>query len=222
MRSPSIRVVFLILLTLPSACANMRGGVRTAAQPVVALEEQPGPPWRDIARAEHRTAIDDIESRWKAALATASRRYPSRIRHEGTLLAPEEALPQPTLTPGPYWCRLIRLGSNPPFVRTSASRCDVATSAAGQTLTRQGGPELWGGWLYGDDKSTRLIFLGAQKASADVAAPGYGADTKRDVAGVVERVAPFRWRLVLPDPEAKPGRLDIVELWPMLNAPPAS
>ena len=41
----------------------------------------------------------------------------------------------------------------------------------------------------------------------------YGIDETRDVAGYVERIAPGRWRLVLPEP-AFESRLDVIELVP--------
>ena len=46
----------------------------------------------------------------------------------------------------------------------------------------------------------------------------YGEDPKRDLAGFVERVAPFRWRLVMPWPHTK-SVINIIEMVPYTDPP---
>ena len=46
----------------------------------------------------------------------------------------------------------------------------------------------------------------------------YGDDPKRDMAGVFERVGPFRWRLVIPWPQST-SKLDVFELTPVAQQP---
>ena len=42
----------------------------------------------------------------------------------------------------------------------------------------------------------------------------YGDDPKRNMAGVLERIGPFRWRLVIPWPQSM-SKLDVFELTPV-------
>ena len=46
----------------------------------------------------------------------------------------------------------------------------------------------------------------------------YGDNPKRDMAGVFERIGPFRWRLVIPWPQGS-SKLDVFELTPVTNQP---
>ena len=46
----------------------------------------------------------------------------------------------------------------------------------------------------------------------------YGDDPKRDMAGVLERIAPFSWRLVIPWPQST-SKLDVFELTPVADQP---
>ena len=43
-------------------------------------------------------------------------------------------------------------------------------------------------------------------------------DPKRDMAGVLERIGPFRWRLVIPWPQNS-SKLDVFELRPVEQQP---
>ncbi len=50
------------------------------------------------------------------------------------------------------------------------------------------------------------------------AAPAAADDPKRDMAGVFERIAPFRWRLVIPWPQSG-AKIQVFELTPVANQP---
>jgi hypothetical protein len=60
----------------------------------------------------------------------------------------------------------------------------------------------------------RQVFLGTLVLGDEREARQYGQDETRDVAGYVERIAPNRWRLVLPAP-AFESKLDVIELVPI-------
>ena len=69
------------------------------------------------------------------------------------------------------------------------------------------------GRLY-PDADERLVFLGTLSLGDEEAPLAYGEKAERDMVGIVERVAPFRWRLVIPFPR-KESRLDVFELVPV-------
>ena len=61
---------------------------------------------------------------------------------------------------------------------------------------------------------TRLIFLGSLALGDEDQPLAYGDDPKRNMAGVLERIAPFNWRLVIPWPQST-SKLDVFELTPV-------
>ncbi|MGL4312834.1 MAG: DUF4893 domain-containing protein [Sphingomonas sp.] len=189
---------------------------------VVTIDPPPSAAWRGIASTGDQLLIDALPERWQAALKVVARRYPTRLKAEGALLDPAAALPLPALTPGSYWCRSIRLGGSIGYATTRPNRCEVAGDDKRQSLTKQDGVSLPGGWLYRDDQPKRLVFLGAVRLRERDAAPGYGAVKGRDVTGVVERVAPFRWRFVITSPASRAGQLELYEILPVPVTAPAS
>ena len=70
------------------------------------------------------------------------------------------------------------------------------------TIVKQTGSQRPAGRLWEDDDPTRLIFLGSLALGDETAPLGYGDDPKRDMAGVLERIGPFKWRLVIPWPQS--------------------
>ena len=46
----------------------------------------------------------------------------------------------------------------------------------------------------------------------------YGDDRKRDMAGILERIGPFKWRLVIPWPQDG-AKLQVFELTPVADQP---
>ena len=65
-----------------------------------------------------------------------------------------------------------------------------------------------------DDDPNRLIFLGSLALGDEHQPLAYGDDPKRNMAGVLERIAPFNWRLVIPWPQST-SKLDVFELTPV-------
>jgi len=72
--------------------------------------------------------------------------------------------------------------------------------------------------LWEDDDPERLIFLGSLALGDEQQPLAYGDDPKRDMAGVLDRIGPFKWRLVIPWPQST-SKLDVFELTPVAQQP---
>src|SRR4029078_11647038 len=66
------------------------------------------------------------------------------------------------------------------------------------TIVKQTGSQRPAGRLWDDDEATRKIFLCSLAPGYEEAPLAYGDDPKRNMAGVFERIGPFKWRLVIP------------------------
>ncbi len=212
-------VVALAVLT--SGCTNAKPQPRVAGTVVV---EPPlkSDVWMQIATAAAKSRISRIGLAWQAALADARPRFAGEIRKEGALLDPRAALPRPAPTPGSYNCRLIKLGKATPrapaFERFKPFFCYVQVEGDLLTIVKQTGSQRPAGRLWEDDQPDRLIFLGSLALGDEQQPLAYGDDPKRDMAGVLERIAPFRWRLVIPWPQST-SKLDVFELTPVADQP---
>lgn len=201
-----------------SACAS----VPKEAEPrPVVLVEQPrkSEAWTGIAGADDADRIRRLEGAWSAALSEARRAgFGDTIGREGPLLQPDAALARPAPTPGSYNCRLVRLGRYTDRSRAFESFkpffCYVEVEGNLLTIVKQTGSERPAGRLWEDDVPTRMIFLGSVALGNEEQPLAYGDNKARDMAGVLERVAPFRWRLVVPWPRAQ-SKLDVFELTPV-------
>ncbi len=178
--------------------------------------------WTQIATAADESRIARIGLAWQSALSDARPRFAGEIRKEGPLLDPRAALPRPAPTPGSYNCRLIKLGKAtskaPAFERFKPFFCYVQVEGDLLTIVKQTGSQRPAGRLWEDDQPERLIFLGSLALGDEQAPLAYGDDPKRDMAGVLERIAPFRWRLVIPWPQST-SKLDVFELTPVADQP---
>ena len=195
----------------------------TGARPVVEV----APPtksdaWRKLATPADQARLSRLDSAWQQALTEAGKSNSSEIRKEGVLLKPRAALPRPTPTPGSYNCRLIKLGKATPKTRAFESFkpffCYVEVEGDLLTIVKQTGSQRPAGRLWEDDNDERLIFLGTLALGNEDQPLAYGDDAKRDMAGVFERIAPFRWRLVIPWPQSS-SKLDVFELTPVAQQP---
>ena len=137
---------------------------------------------------------------------------------EGKLLLPRSALPRPDPTPGSYNCRLIALGKAAPkgkaFESFKPFFCYVQVEDDQLTIVKQTGSQRPAGRLWDDDDPHRMIFLGSLALGDEEKPLAYGDDPKRNMAGVFERIAPFRWRLVIPWPQSD-NKLQVFELTPV-------
>jgi len=195
-----------LVLLAAGACQTMTPSPPAASRPSVVVEEAEA--WRRVASARDAAALDGLAARWQQALAAARAAGGARrIAAEGALLSANAALPRAAPAPGSYRCRYVRpggskwAGSAPGFcyIGVEAGQLSLATELRGLRL---------GGYLWELRDGRGLIFLGAPVASGRIA-PAYGENPGRDVAGRLERIGEFRYRLVLPDPAAG---LTIVEL----------
>lgn len=196
---------------------------KTRLTPVVSVDPQTNADiWKDIATPADIVRLDRVGIAWASALADARKTNRSDIAAEGVLLEPRAALPRPAPTPGSYYCRLVRLGRTTTKVRAFEKFkpffCYVEVEDRLLTIVKQTGSERPAGRLWEDDRNDRLVFLGTVAHADEKNPPGYGENPKRDVAGVLERVAPFRWRLVIPWPQST-SKLDVYELKPVTDQP---
>lgn len=212
-------LVLLPALLLGGGCARNER-VQTAAVSLV----EPAPPepeiplaWRPLATPADVTRLERLDDAWAKGL-TDARRFMTQVKGEGPLLDPDAALARPTPPPGRYRCRVVKLGTRagaPGFAAFKPFFCWVEADGELTTLVKETGTQRPTGRLWSDGDDTRLIFLGSEARGQEVAAPAYGAEPARDVAGVVERIDAFRWRLVLPWPLAG-GALDVIEMVPFM------
>jgi hypothetical protein len=218
-------------------------GIRSAALTALALlaacETKPKPPpgmkptvevgaplkseaWKAVATAADEDRLSRLGLAWREALDEAKRTNAADIRREGKLLMPRASLPRPAPTPGSYNCRLIKLGKATPKGRAYESFkpffCYVEVEDELLTIVKQTGSQRPAGRLWEDDDSNRLIFLGSLALGDEDQPFAYGDNPKRDMAGVLERIGPFEWRLVIPWPQST-SKLDVFELTPVSNQP---
>ena len=221
------RLFPVAVLAASAALAGCESSGRLVAQPVVTLD----PPtkadaWMEVASTEDASRIQRIGSAWLAALAEARLGgFRSEVAAEGDLLRPSAALARPAPTPGSYECRLIRLGrytqKTRPFEKFKPFFCYVEVDGDLLTIVKQTGSQRPAGRLWEDDTPTRLIFLGSVALGNEEQPLAYGENHGRDMAGVFERIGPFRWRLVIPWPRGQ-SKLDVFELTPVAEQPGAS
>ena len=216
------RAAALIGLVLLAGCET-KPKLPPGARPVVEVQ----PPlksnaWKGLATQADQDRLARIDSAWQQALTEAGRSFGGEIRKEGVLLKPRAALPRPAPTPGSYNCRLIKLGQSAPKTRAFESFkpffCYVEVEGDLLTIVKQTGSQRPAGRLWEDDNADRLIFLGSLALGDEQQPLAYGDDPKRDMAGVLERIGPFRWRLVIPWPQSS-SKLDVFELTPVANQP---
>jgi hypothetical protein len=116
----------------------------------------------------------------------------------------------------------VRLGrptaARRPWSASSPFFCYVEVEQDLLTIVKQTGSERPAGRLWEDDLATRLVFLGSVALGNKEQPKAYGEDPKRDMAGVLERFGPMRWRLVIPFP-APGARLELFELTPVADQP---
>ena len=205
---------------LPLAACRQVPPPEALARADVQIAEEPR--WRTVAAPEDVDRIDRLGLAWDAALDRAGRAgFARAIAREGTLLEPAAGLPMPAPTPGSYVCRLIRFA--PPAPRgavLTAYRpffCYVGIDGDALSVVKQTGSQRPSGYLWLDGARPRLVFLGSMADNPGDPLIPYGADRRRDLAGVFERVGDFRFRLVVPWPRSG-ATLDVYELVPNLSA----
>ncbi|MBS0477877.1 MAG: DUF4893 domain-containing protein [Proteobacteria bacterium] len=201
---------FALSMMILTGCATTE--VKPVPPAPVAADPAPTG-WRATASAVDRSRVDALPGLWKEALGQVPARLRTKVVAEGALLEPDAAQTLPELSPGSYLCRLIRLGGQRGYDSFKPDFCYITGEGDKRSFTKQTGTILPGGWLFADTDK-RQIFLGTNRPTAAGIAAPYGANPARDVAAVIERVAPFRWRMVVPHGSGG-AVLDIYELVPI-------
>ena len=221
-RTSTVTIVTIMVLSLVSGCTP-----KPALPPGVHASVEVGPTprsevWKAVATAADEDRLARLGLAWKEALDDAGKTNAADIRREGKLLLPRSALPRPEPTPGSYNCRLIKLGKatpkSKPFETFKPFFCYVEVENDLLTIVKQTGSQRPAGRLWADDEATRLVFLGSLALGDETQPLAYGDDPKRDMAGVLERIGPFKWRLVIPWPQGT-AKLDVFELTPVAQQP---
>ena len=178
--------------------------------------------WKEIATDADEQRLARLGLAWQESLQEAQRGFGKEITAEGALLRPRAALPRPAPTPGSYNCRLIKMGKTNAravaFERFKPFFCYVEVEGNLLTIVKQTGSQRPAGRLWEDDRPDRLIFMGSLALGSEEQPMAYGEDYKRDMAGVLERIGPFKWRLVIPWPQGT-SKLDVFELTPVALQP---
>jgi Domain of unknown function (DUF4893) len=178
--------------------------------------------WKQVATDADEDRLSRLDAAWTEALADARKSNPGDVRREAKLLTPDAGLARPAPTPGSYNCRLIKLGAATPKTRAYESFkpffCYVEVEGDLLTIVKQTGSQRPAGRLWEDDDPSRLIFLGSLALGNEDQPLAYGDDPKRNMAGVLQRIGPFRWRLVIPWPQST-SKLDVFELSPVAQQP---
>jgi hypothetical protein len=212
------------------AIAAFAGGCETSnlrakrAAATVTVEPPPvSQTWRSIATGADQNRINRLGLAWHQSIAEARSRHRRDIAAEGVLLTPRAGLGLPAPTPGSYNCRMIRIGrpkrSDPLFEKFKPFFCYVQVDDEGRlTITKQTGSQRPAGRLWPDDDPTRMIFLGSLALGDEQEPLAYGDDPRRNMAGVFERIGPFRWRLVIPWP-LNGAKIEVFELTPVAQQP---
>jgi len=200
-RSPAVLVVLVAILLAPSAAP---AGRRDRARPTS---------WQKTITPADRTRLRGWRDAWLLGLtqARAEGAGPA-IAAEGVLLDPDSAQTPPDLPDGTYRCRTIKLGRQADSASAFATYPGFHCQVANGRFAKLDGPQRPSGGLYPFD-GTRLVFLGAMSLGDEARALDYGRDAERNMVGVVERVGPRTWRLVLPKPHWE-SQIDVIELVP--------
>jgi hypothetical protein len=211
-------LVSAILATALGGCAtkpNLPPGVHPSVEVGAPLKSEA---WKAIATAEDKDRLARLGLAWQEAIDDANKTDAAEVRREGKLLMPRSGLPRPDPTPGSYNCRLIKLGKatlkSKSFETFKPFFCYVEVEDNLLTIVKQTGSQRPAGRLWEDDDPNRLVFLGSLALGNEDQPLAYGDDPKRNMAGVLERIGPFRWRLVIPWPQST-SKLDVFELTPV-------
>ena len=211
-----------ILLTLSLAACTTAVETEKPRPTITAEPQTKADVWEGVATDADKQRIARLGLAWQEALQDAHGTAGKEVDAEGVLLRPRAGLARPAPTPGSYNCRLIKLGrvnaKGPAFERFKPFFCYVEVEGDLLTIVKQTGSQRPAGRLWEDDRPERLIFLGSLALGDEDQPLAYGEDPKRDMAGVLERIAPFKWRLVIPWPQSN-SKLDVFELTPVTQQP---
>jgi hypothetical protein len=176
---------------------------------------EPEPGWRPLAKPGDAALLDQLPARLTVARGAVPRRFARQLAAAGPLVESDTAQPMPQLSPGSYYCRLARFGGAVQFRLYPPDFCYITAEGDALAFTKQTGSTRPKGYVYADGEAARQVFLGTTGTGR------YGDGPATDLVGVVERVAPFRWRMML----SRAGRgasFDMYELVPVPAAVPGA
>jgi hypothetical protein len=173
--------------------------------------------YKEVISENDRVRLRDWRQTFERGLDAARKAgHSAEVTHEGALLDPDAALPNPAIPNGLYNCRVIKLGRQPEGLRDYTSlpgfTCRVRAERSLQRLTKLSGSQRYVGLLFPGD-AIRQVFLGTLALGDETRVLQYGQDQQRDVAAYLERIGPNRWRLLMPAPHYE-SQLDVMELTP--------
>ncbi|MEA3017424.1 MAG: hypothetical protein QOI38_2146 [Sphingomonadales bacterium] len=190
-----------------AACRSERPQGPPPPRPVVVIEAAEG--WRSAALPQHAGVTEDMPGLFRQLAAAARAAGADR-----ELLDPYLALPRAAPAPGPYRCRLVRLGpaAAAPRGRRGGREafCFVTLVGDRLSLTLETAARPLGGFLWETSEPGRLVFLGAEFRPGGRTALPYGEAGAISTAGLFERIGDFRYRLVVRGPQQ--GTADVYEL----------
>ncbi|WP_174286150.1 DUF4893 domain-containing protein [Sphingomonas bacterium] len=183
-----------------------------ASQPVGAARDLPRD-WRRVATLPDRDRLRRLRMAWTDGVRLAyANGLGGSVRSQGVLLDPDVALADPLPPPGRYRCRVVKLGGPQGFSVRAAVPCEIAATGPVLGFSMLGAAQRTTGTLFADT-DVRGVFLGSLAMADEGHVLAYGRDVNRNMAGVVERVGPSRWRIGFPYPRFE-ATLDVIELVP--------
>lgn len=173
--------------------------------------------WHAIISGADRDRLARWRGAWMTGLDKAmAAGKAAQVNALGLLLKPDLALDKPALPSGDYSCRAIKMGAQaqglPDFVTYPPFTCRITQDGALTHFAKVDGSQRPVGTIYADD-GRKMIFLGSMMLGDETRPLRYGRDPERDMVGVVERIAPARWRIAFPYPRWE-STIDILELVP--------
>jgi len=183
----------------------------------VEIEAPASADWRRVATVADRKRIRGWRTAFTTALARArATGHGAEITREGALLDPDAAQADVHIPAGDYRCRVIKLGAQSKgmgeYTAYPAFSCRIEDEGVVFSFAKLSGSQRPVGLIFGNDKF-RQIFLGTMMLGDERRPLDYGRDADRDMAGAIEKVAPDRWRLILPFPRFE-SMMDVIELVP--------
>lgn len=173
--------------------------------------------WRQVATDRDRNRLRGWREVWLAAVVAARAADEAGVAAEGQLLDPDRALGQPIPPVGDYRCRTVKLGTKNPavrgFIAYSWFACRVADDDGRIRFAKTSGSQRPIGRIY-QDGDGRGVFLGTLVLGEESGVLKYGRDPNRDMAGLVQRIGPQRWRIAFPAPNFE-SQLDVMEIVPV-------
>lgn len=182
---------------------------------IARAQDDPIADWRKVATRQDRERLRNWRDAWMQALGTvrATPDGSASLAADPELFNPDRVMEGAALKPGVYRCRMHRLGGiGPharPVLRGAWTGCRVDEDGIVRHFVTDG-EQRTSGNLF-DSTDSRTVFLGTLALGDEDRPMRYGRDARRDMAGLVERIGPVRWRLVLPYPGFQ-STLDVMEI----------